>query len=56
MSTFDVIMNNCPFLKKVIEDKINEEVQPLKNEINTLKISLYKASVLPAPEDENPIK
>ncbi|MBZ9608624.1 hypothetical protein G9F73_012475 [Clostridium estertheticum] len=32
MNTFDTIMNNCPFLKSLIEDKITSEIEIVKTE------------------------
>ncbi|WP_160169953.1 hypothetical protein [Clostridium hydrogeniformans] len=37
MDSFDVIMENCPFLKRVIENKIAEEVGKKDEEIEELK-------------------
>ena len=52
MSTFDVIMNNCPFLKEVILKKIEEETAPLKNELEKLKCIVYGANTLPEKNDK----
>ena len=51
-NTFDTIMDNCPFLKETIINKINSEVEPLKKEVNDLKAALYAASVLPEKQEK----
>lgn len=46
MNTFDEIMQYCPFLKKVIEDKIAEEISTRDTKISELEseLSLLKES------------
>lgn len=45
MSTFDIIMENCPFLKELIQDKITEEVSKKDVEILALQEALTISEV-----------